>query len=93
MRVIAEWQRWRKGAEHVFGNTAANLSGAQFLSQTLSFSDKMSLRVRYQLINDLSFQLSAEYLKGTVNQDFPFPNMNKGKVSRLWLGLGIQVGL
>ncbi len=92
LRVIAEWQRWRKGPEHQFGVNPSNLSGAKFMERSISVSDKVGIRVRYQLLNDLSFQLTADYLRGSSNGDFPFPGVSEKGVSDLWFGLGIHVG-
>ncbi len=93
MRIVLEWQRWRKGPEHVYGNNANNLSGAQFLQQTLSSSDRVGIRVRYQVINDVIFQLSADYTKGSSDGVYPFPEVQTKNVSEVWFGLGIQIGM
>jgi hypothetical protein len=94
MRIILEYQRWRKGAQHVFGNNASNLSGAQFMQATLASTDRINFRVRYQLINGLVFQLSADYIEGNSNGVYQFQGMEKlGRTSDVWFGLGIQVGL
>jgi hypothetical protein len=94
MRIILEYQRWRKGAQHVFGNNASNLSGAQFMQATLASTDRINFRVRYQLINGLVFQLSADYIEGNSNGVYQFQAMEKlGRTSDVWFGLGIQVGL
>lgn len=94
MRIIVEYQRWRKGAEHVFGNNASNLTGAQFMQQTLSSTDRIGLRVRYQLINDLSFQLSSDYIRGNTDGQYLFQGMDApGKTAHFWFGLGIQAGI
>jgi len=77
-----------------FGSNASNLTGIQFMQATLASSDRISFRVRYQLINDLVFQLSADYIEGTSNGVHQFQGMERlGQTSDVWLGLGNSSGV
>lgn len=92
MRVILEYERWRKGPEHEFGSNASNLSGAEFMERTLSVSDRLAFRVRYQIINDLSVQLTVDHWSGSSDGTFNFPGVDGMGVSNTWFGFGLNVG-
>ena len=92
LRVILEYERWRKGPEHVFGANASNLGGAQFMERSLSVSDRFALRVKYQIINDLSVQLMVNHISGSSDGTFPFPGIDAVNVSNTWFGFGLNIG-
>jgi hypothetical protein len=92
LRVILEYERWRKGPEHVFGANASNLSGAQFMERSLSVSDRFAFRVRYQIINDLSVQIMVNHISGSSDGSFPFPGIYAVKASNTWFGFGLNLG-
>lgn len=91
-RVIFEYERWRKGPEHVFGPNASNLSGAQFMERAISASDRYALRIRYQIINDLSVQLSMNHVAGSTDGTYPFPGISTTNVRDTWFGFGLNIG-
>jgi hypothetical protein len=92
LRFIMEFERWRKGPEHVFGASAANLSGAQFMERSIAASSRLAVRVRYQIINDLSVQLMVNHWAGNTDGTFTFPGVDAVGASNTWFGFGISVG-
>lgn len=92
LRFIMEYERWRKGADHVFGSTPANLSGAKFMQSTLSISNRIAFRVRYQIINDVSVQLMVNYWSGSSDGTYPLKGINGVGQSNTWFGFGLNVG-
>lgn len=92
LRVIMEYERWRKGPDHQFGPNASNLTGAQFMERAISASDRIAVRLRYQIINDLSVQLSVDHLSGSTDGTHPFPGVTETNVSDTWVGFGLNIG-
>jgi hypothetical protein len=93
MRVILEYEQWRKGPEHVFGSNASNLTGAQFLTQTVASTQRVAFRVRYHIINDFSAQLMFNYIKGNSTGQYQFTGMETGKTSDMWLNFTLNIGI
>ncbi|MBI1287888.1 MAG: hypothetical protein GC178_09945 [Flavobacteriales bacterium] len=91
-RIIIEYQRWRRGPDVVFNSTPAILTGAKFMTSTVTASDRLNFRVRYQVINDVSVQLTVDYLKGYTDGKHLFPGISSGNVSSLWFGFGLNIG-
>lgn len=91
-RIILEYERWRKGPDHVFGNSARSLTGAVFMTQTLSQSDRVAIRLRYQITNDVSVQLLVDHLSGYSDGTHFFPGITKQNVSDTWFGFGLNIG-
>lgn len=92
LRVIMQYQRWRKGDELVFDNTPRALTGAQFLTNTVSESDRISLRVSYQIINGINAQLIVDHLSGGADGTHPFSGIYEQSVSDTWFGFGLSIG-
>jgi len=94
LRVIAEYKRWRKGPLHDFGVPAnpVTLTGAQFMTSTVSSTDRITLRIRYQIINDVTVQLMVNHLSGYSDGNLVFPGVSAANVSDTWFGFGLNVG-
>jgi len=93
LRVIVEWQRWRKGEPHEFGTNPSNLSGAKFMERALSVRSNVGLRIKYQVLNDLVCQMSLDYLTGRSDGQYPLTGVTSTQTKSIWLGLGIHVGI
>lgn len=91
-RIIFEYQRWRKGPDHVFDALTANLSGAQFMTRAISVSDRFSMRFRYQIINGIGVQLAVYHIQGNSNGIHPFPGVNEPNTSNTWFSFGLNIG-
>ncbi|MCF8275183.1 MAG: hypothetical protein K9J17_00495 [Flavobacteriales bacterium] len=92
LRVIMEYERWRKGPEHVFGNNASNLTGARFMSQTVASTNRITFKVRYHIINDLSAQLMVNHITGSTDGTYFFPDVSTAKSKSTWVNLTLNVG-
>lgn len=92
LRVQMEYERWRKGPEVVFSNNPASLTGAEFMTRSLSTSNRYRLRIRYQIIHDLSVQLAAEHVQGRSDGTYTFTRQANTRVSDYWFSLGLNIG-
>lgn len=92
LRITMQYQRWRKGPELIFDDTPRALTGAQFLTKTLSESDRYLFKVSYQIINGVSAQLVIEHLEGGTEGNYPFSGVTEQDVSDTWFGFGLSIG-
>jgi len=92
-RIILEWEQWRKGKEVVFGVSAANLSGTEFMPKVLGRRTSYTIRSEYHLINDIRFNAGLQYIDGFTNGTFQFPQISTGMVNSIWFFGGIRVGI
>ncbi len=93
LRFIMEYERWRKGAQHVFGNNASNLTGARFMTNTLASTNRISLKVRYHIINDLAVQLMVNHFTGSTDGTYLFPSVSGTNSSSTWVNLTLHLGI
>lgn len=91
-RVGLEYQKLRKGANHVFGNSAKNLTGAEFMAQTMAQSQLFSLSLSYEIINDVRVRLAVDHIRGFSDGTYFVYGVRQPTVADTWFSFGLNIG-
>jgi len=88
-----EWEEWRKGAAHIFGANAVDVTGLDFMSYKAAQRRSYTFSTQYSVVNDVVANIRINYVQGRTDGINGLPNVLKGNSDLLWFTFGLNIGL